>query len=221
MRDDAREVCARARRRVGGGVVLRHARASVRYGLRGPGLVRWGSEGCVGFGCCVVPKVGHGSYAFAARSKPHIGGENRGRGRAGGARRRSSCVVGASARRSMSEATRRDGARGPWLAFALRWISWAAVGVALVLVAGFVELSEELSTAKNSRPASSAPPPPYSGLLRGFEHRSSTASPWISQLWAHQFSLRYSLSPSAPFSSSKAIAVEQRSSWSPLSPRRS
>jgi undecaprenyl-diphosphatase len=44
----------------------------------------------------------------------------------------------------MSEAMRRDGARGPWLAFALRWASWAAVGVALVLVAGFVELSEEL-----------------------------------------------------------------------------
>jgi undecaprenyl-diphosphatase len=34
--------------------------------------------------------------------------------------------------------------RAPWLAFALRWVSWAAVGVALVLVAAFVELSEEL-----------------------------------------------------------------------------
>lgn len=31
-----------------------------------------------------------------------------------------------------------------WLSFALRWVSWAAVGVALILVAGFVELSQEL-----------------------------------------------------------------------------
>jgi undecaprenyl-diphosphatase len=46
---------------------------------------------------------------------------------------------------AMSEAvTRPDRARGSWLAFALRWASWAIVGVALVLVAGFVELSEEL-----------------------------------------------------------------------------
>jgi hypothetical protein len=44
----------------------------------------------------------------------------------------------------MSKATQRTHVRGPWLAFALRWVSWAAVGVALVLVAGFVELSEEL-----------------------------------------------------------------------------
>ena len=34
-------------------------------------------------------------------------------------------------------------ARG-WLAFIVRWASWAAVGAALVLVAAFVELSEEL-----------------------------------------------------------------------------
>ncbi len=31
-----------------------------------------------------------------------------------------------------------------WLAFARRWGAWAAVGVALMFVAGFVELSEEV-----------------------------------------------------------------------------
>jgi undecaprenyl-diphosphatase len=35
-------------------------------------------------------------------------------------------------------------AKPGWLPFVLRWISWLAVGCALVLVAGFVELSEEL-----------------------------------------------------------------------------
>jgi hypothetical protein len=44
----------------------------------------------------------------------------------------------------MSEPTQRTRARGPSLAFALRWLSWACVGVALVLAASFVELSENL-----------------------------------------------------------------------------
>jgi undecaprenyl-diphosphatase len=44
----------------------------------------------------------------------------------------------------MSEATRRARDPGPWLALALRWVSWAVVGIALILVAAFVELSEEL-----------------------------------------------------------------------------
>jgi len=44
----------------------------------------------------------------------------------------------------MGDLDERAHLRGPWLAFALRWVSWAAVGIALVLVAGFVELSEEL-----------------------------------------------------------------------------
>ena len=39
----------------------------------------------------------------------------------------------------MSQALRRDRARGPWLAFALRWVSWAAIGVGLVLVASLVQ----------------------------------------------------------------------------------
>ncbi len=38
-----------------------------------------------------------------------------------------------------------------WLAFARRWGAWAAVGIALMFVAGFVELSEEvLGTEGNS-----------------------------------------------------------------------
>ncbi len=44
----------------------------------------------------------------------------------------------------MSEGAQKGRHRGPWLAFALRWVSLAAVGIALILVAGFVELSEEL-----------------------------------------------------------------------------
>jgi undecaprenyl-diphosphatase len=44
----------------------------------------------------------------------------------------------------LSQEASRERARGSWLAFALRWGSWAVVGVALSLVASFVELSEEL-----------------------------------------------------------------------------
>lgn len=53
----------------------------------------------------------------------------------------------------MTEATERTHLRSPWLAFALRWVSLAAVGVALVLVAGFVELSEELLDREEQSPS--------------------------------------------------------------------
>ncbi len=38
----------------------------------------------------------------------------------------------------------------PWLSFVLRWASWLAVGFALVLLAAFVELSEDLFRAKET-----------------------------------------------------------------------
>jgi hypothetical protein len=44
----------------------------------------------------------------------------------------------------MTRPLRETRAADAWVAFVRRWGSWAAIGIALMFVAGFVELSEEV-----------------------------------------------------------------------------